>query len=97
VRKGQTYAELPTCLTLDRSLVVSRAARLLGYRSYRDRSATSCHPHKVGWLVLGLRPAGTRGTWSDSKEVCAHHEVVGMSFAHADGTERSDRNGGAHP
>jgi hypothetical protein len=66
--------------------VVSRAAKLLGYRLCRDRSRTSCRPHKVGWLVLGLRPAGARGGRSDSKEVCAHHEV-GMSFAHADGTE----------
>src|SRR5215213_1387071 len=36
---------------------------------YRDRSRTSCRPHKVGWLVLGLRPAGARGERSDSKEV----------------------------
>src|SRR5215217_5232945 len=35
----------------------------------RDRSPTSCRPHKVGWLVLGLRPAGARGGRSDSKEV----------------------------
>jgi hypothetical protein len=34
-----------------------------------------------------LRPAGARGGRSGSKEVCAHHEVVGMPFAHADGTE----------
>jgi hypothetical protein len=34
--------ELPTCLTLLRSLVVSRAAKLLGCRLYRDRSRTSC-------------------------------------------------------
>ena len=26
-------------------------------------------PRKVGWLVLGLRPAGARGERSDSKEV----------------------------
>src|SRR5215212_8368112 len=38
----------------------------------------------MGWLVLGLRPAGARGVRSDSKEVCARHEV-GMSFARADG------------
>src|SRR5215212_2585561 len=40
----------------------------------------------MGCFVLGLRPAGAPGGRSDSKEVCAHHEV-GMSFAHADGTE----------
>src|SRR5215211_295609 len=39
---------------------------------------------ELGWLVLGLRPAGARGVRSDSKEVCAQHEV-GMSFARADG------------
>src|SRR5215218_9344248 len=49
--------EFPTCFTPARSLVVSRAAKLLGCRLYRDRSRTSCRPHKVGWLVLGLRPA----------------------------------------
>src|SRR5215210_1021138 len=38
----------------------------------------------MGWLVLGLRPAGTRGVRSDSKEACARHEV-GMSFARDDG------------
>jgi hypothetical protein len=36
--------EFPTCLTLVRSSVVSRAAKLLGHRLYRDRSATSCRP-----------------------------------------------------
>ena len=39
----------------------------------------------MGWLVLGLRPAGDRGVRSDSKEVCVRHEVVGMSFARDDG------------
>src|SRR5687768_5329820 len=39
---------------------------------------------EVGWLVLGLRPAGARGGRSGSKEVCARHEV-GMSFARVDG------------
>ena len=38
----------------------------------------------MGWLVLGLRPAGARGVRSDSKEVCVRHEV-GMSFARVDG------------
>ena len=28
--------------------------------------------HEMGWLVLGLRPAGDRGVWSDSKEVWKH-------------------------
>jgi hypothetical protein len=65
--------------------VVSRAAKLPGHRLYRDRSPTSCHPHEVGWLVLGLRPAGACGVRSDSKEVRARHEVVGMSFARVDG------------
>jgi hypothetical protein len=37
--------------------VASSAAKLLGYRLCRDRSRTSCRPHEVGWLVLGLRPA----------------------------------------
>jgi hypothetical protein len=36
--------ELPTCLTLLRSLVVSRAAKLLGRRLHRDRSLSSCRP-----------------------------------------------------
>jgi hypothetical protein len=66
--------------------VVSRAAKLLGYRLCRDRSLTSCRPHKVGWPVLGLRPAVENGVRGDSKEVCAPHEVVGMSFARVDGT-----------
>ena len=65
--------------------MVSRAAKLLGYRLHRDRSPTSCRPHKVGWLVLGLRPAGARGERSDSKEVWEHKPEVGMSFARADG------------
>jgi hypothetical protein len=40
----------------------------------------------MGWLVLGLRPAGARGGRSDSKEVWEHKpEVVGMSFARDDG------------
>jgi hypothetical protein len=49
--------------------VVSRAAKLLGHRLHRDRSRTSCRPHKVGWLVLGLCPAGAHGGRSGSKEV----------------------------
>jgi transposase len=65
--------------------VVSRAAKLLGYRLHRDRSRTSCRPHEVGWLVLGLRPAGARGERSDSKEVWEHKPEVGMSFAKAAG------------
>jgi hypothetical protein len=40
---------------------------------------------KTGWLVLGLPPAVENGVRSDSKDVCARHEVVGMSFACADG------------
>jgi hypothetical protein len=55
----QRSAELPTCLTLGKSSVVSRAAKLLGCRLHRDRSPTSCRPN-VGWPVLGLRPAGAR-------------------------------------
>jgi transposase len=38
----------------------------------------------MGWLVLGLRPAGARGVRSGSKEVCARHEV-GMPFTRDDG------------
>src|SRR5215208_3447329 len=39
----------------------------------------------MGWLILGLRPAGDRGVRSDSKEVWEHRSKlkVGMSFAHA--------------
>src|SRR5829696_5657637 len=37
----------------------------------------------MGWLVLGLRPAGARGGRSDSKEVWEQKPEVGMSFAHA--------------
>ena len=73
--------------------MVSRAAKLLGRRLYRDRSRTSCRPREMGWLVLGLRPSVENGVRSDSKEVCAEvcarHEVgmsfAGMSFARADG------------
>jgi Transposase len=39
----------------------------------------------MGWLVLGLRPAGARGVRSDSKEVWEHKPEVGMSFARVDG------------
>ena len=39
----------------------------------------------MGWLVLGLRPAGARGVRSDSKEVWEQEPEVGMSFARADG------------
>ncbi len=53
---------------------------------FRDRSRTSCRPSERGWLVLGLRPAVENGVRSDSKEVCARHEV-GMSFARVDGRE----------
>jgi hypothetical protein len=67
--------------------VVSRAAKLLGHRLCRDRSRTSCRPSEMGWLVLGLRPAGARGGRSDSKEVWEQKPEVGMSFAHAHGTE----------
>ena len=65
--------------------MVSRAAKLLGRRLYRDRSPTSCRLPEVGWLVLGLRPAGARGVRSDSKEVWEQKPEVGMSFAYADG------------
>jgi hypothetical protein len=65
--------------------VVSRAAKLLGYRLYRDRSRTSCRPPQrwVGLFSACVPPVP--GVRSDSKEVCAHHEVVGMSFARVDG------------
>jgi hypothetical protein len=39
----------------------------------------------LGWLVLGLRPAGARGRRSDSKEVWEQKPEVGMSFANAAG------------
>jgi len=35
----------------------------------KGRSRTSCRLPEVGWLVLGLRPAGACGVRSDSKEV----------------------------
>jgi hypothetical protein len=41
---GNPAYQLPTCLNLVGSSVVSRAAKLLGHRLYRDRSATSCRP-----------------------------------------------------
>ena len=40
--------ELPTCLTPARSMVVSRAAKLLGYRLYRDLSRTYRSPAQGG-------------------------------------------------
>jgi transposase len=39
----------------------------------------------MGWLVLGLRPAGACGVRSDSKEVWDQKPEVGMSFARVDG------------
>jgi transposase len=39
----------------------------------------------MGWLVLGLRPAGACGVRSDSKEVWDKKPEVGMSFARVDG------------
>ena len=39
----------------------------------------------MGWLVLGLRPAGACGVRSDSKEVWEHKPEIGMSFARVDG------------
>jgi transposase len=63
--------------------VVSRAAKLLGCRLYRDRSRTSCRP------CAGLacsRPASRRcPARSDSKEVWDQKPEVGMSFARVDG------------
>jgi hypothetical protein len=51
----------------------------------------------MGWIVLGLRPTGDRGVRSDSKEVCARHEVVGgMSFARADGRGPTETEVRAH-
>src|SRR5215211_3658636 len=72
----------PTCLTLVRSSVVcSRYASRIPVSGIAREFPVA---HKVGWLVLGLHPAGARGVRSDSKEACARHEV-GMSFARADG------------
>jgi hypothetical protein len=66
--------------------VVSRAAKLLGYRFQGSLANFLSPTTEVGWPVLGLRPAGTRGGRSGSKEVWEHKpEVVGMPFAHADG------------
>src|SRR5687767_15758652 len=51
----------------------------------------------MGWLVLGLRPAGARGVRSDSKEVWEQEpEVVGMSFARADGRGPTETEVRAH-
>src|SRR5215217_6336612 len=84
--------ELPTCLTQSRSSVVYRAAKLLGCRLYRDRSRTSCRPRQMGWLLLGLRPTGTRRGVT-RKRYGSRAPQVGMSFARQ--WPRSYRNGGA--
>ena len=74
--------------------MVSRAARLLGYRLHRDRSRTSCRPSAMGWLVLGLRPAGARGVRSDSKEVWEQSTRSRNVLRARRWWRRSDRNGG---
>jgi hypothetical protein len=76
--------------------VVSRAAKLPGYRLHRDRSRTSCRPHEVDWLVLGLRPAGARGARSDSKEVWKQSPKSERPSC-TPMAQRSERNGGARP
>jgi transposase len=48
--------------------VVSRAAKLLGYR-FLGIARELPVARKAGWLVLGLRPASARGGRSGSKEV----------------------------
>jgi hypothetical protein len=63
--------------------VVSRAAKLLGCRLYRDRSRTSCRPH--GGLArsrLASRRCPRRAEWLE-RGVGAKPEVR-MPFAHAD-------------
>ena len=60
LERGATHnarCVLPTCLTPVGSLVVSRAAKLLGYR-FQGSLANFPLARKLGWLVLGLRPAG---------------------------------------
>ena len=74
--------ELPTCLTLGKSSVVSRAAKLLGYRFWGSLANFLSPVRWVGLFSACVPPVP--GVRSDSKEVCARHEV-GMSFARADG------------
>ena len=50
----------------------------------------------MGWLVLGLRPAGARGGRSDSKEVWEQKPEVGMSFARNDGEGSTEMEVCAH-
>ena len=54
--------------------MVSRTAKLLGYRLLGDRSRTSCRPRQMGWLVLGLRPAGVRR--GELKSECPSRETM---------------------
>jgi hypothetical protein len=63
--------------------VVSRAAKLLGYR-FQGSLANFLSPVRwVGLFSACLPPVP--GVRSRSKEVCARHEVVAMSFARVDG------------
>ena len=66
--------------------MVSRAAKLLGYRLQGSLANFLSPTTEVGWLVLGLRPAGARRAEWLKKGMEAVPEV-GMSFARVDGTE----------
>ena len=78
--------ELPTCFTQGGSSVVSRAAKLLGRRSYRDRSRISSRP-QGGLACSGLasRLRERRAEWL--KRGMEAEPQVGMSSARADGIE----------
>jgi hypothetical protein len=81
----QGSAELPTCLTLLRSLVVSRAAKLLG-RRFLGSLANFLPPARRAGLFWACVPP-VPGVRSGSKEVWEQKHEVGMSSARADGTE----------
>ena len=60
--------------------MVSRAAKLLGYRFWGSLANFLSTTTEVGWLVLGLRPAGARRAEWLERGVGARPEV-GMPFA----------------
>jgi hypothetical protein len=51
--------------------------------------------HRMGWLVLGLRPAVENGVRSDSKEVWESTARSSRNVLRASRWRRFDRNGGA--
>ncbi len=56
------------------------------------RELPVAHERWVGLFSACVPPVP--GVRSDSKEVCARHEVVGMSVAHANSGRGSTENGG---